>query len=317
MAMKTVLRSNDPCWCGSGRKYKRCHKLSDEPVRPGKVSPRRTVPASVPHPDYAEGGVPGSGSTAAIQKPDVIERMRRAGQIAAEVLAVAAAEVRPGVTTEHIDEVVHQACIERGVYPSTLGYKGYPKSCCTSVNEVICHGIPDDRALLDGDIINIDVTVFVDGVHGDTSATYPVGEIAPESQELIDVTREAMELGIRAVHPDRPISDIGKAISGFVEPKGYGVVRVFGGHGIGERFHTSLHIPHYYEPRADTLMKPNMVFTIEPMITMGSYHHRVWPDTWTAVTTDLKRTAQFEHTVVVTKTGAEVLTPSPTSTQLG
>jgi len=311
MTGQSALRSNDPCWCGSGKKFKRCHKLSSEPLRPGAVSARRSVPESIPHPDYASDGRPGAGSTSPTQTSEVIERMRRAGRLAAEVLSIAATEVKPGVTTEHIDEVVHEACIERGAYPSTLGYKGYTKSLCTSINEVICHGIPDDRHLLDGDIINLDITVFLDGVHGDTSATFPVGTVDDESLRLIEATREAMWLGVEAVKPGRPISDIGTAIAGHVEPQGFGVVRVFGGHGIGERFHTSLHVPHYFEPLAVTLMEPNMVFTVEPMITLGNYNHRVWRDGWTAVTADLKRTAQFEHTVVVSEAGHEVLTPWP------
>ncbi len=306
-----TLRSNDPCWCGSGKKYKRCHKLSAEPVRVGNVSAMRSVPDSIEKPDYVGTGLPRSGSTSPIQTPEVIESMRHAGKLAAEILGIAGAAVAPGVTGDRIDEIVHEACIERGAYPSTLGYKGFTKSMCTSVNEVICHGIPDDRELLDGDIVNLDITVFVGGVHGDTSATFPVGTVDSESLELISVTRDAMWRGIEAVKPGRPISAIGRAISAFVEPRGYGIVRVFGGHGIGERFHTSLHIPHYFEPRAETIMQPNMVFTVEPMITLGSYNHRTWRDGWTAVTTDLKRTAQFEHIVAVTEDGVEVLTPWP------
>jgi methionyl aminopeptidase len=173
---------------------------------------------------------------------------------------------------------------------------------------VICHGIPDDRPLREGDIVNLDVTLYREGVHGDTDATFLVGEVDPESTRLVRVTREAMERGIEAVKPGRPISDIGRAIQEHAESHGYGVVRDFIGHGIGEQFHTDLQIPHYFTPHASTIMEPGMTFTVEPMITMGAYTFRLWPDGWTAVTSDGLRTAQFEHTVLVTDVGVEILT---------
>ncbi|HEY8544938.1 MAG TPA: type I methionyl aminopeptidase, partial [Acidimicrobiales bacterium] len=193
-------------------------------------------------------------------------------------------------------------------YPSPLNYGGFPKSLCTSVNEVICHGIPDDRALRDGDIVNLDVTIYLDGVHGDTNATYPVGRIDEASARLIRVTRECLERGIEAVKPGRPINVIGKAIQTHAEEHGYGVVRAFVGHGIAEQFHTDLQIPHYYDQRATTIIEPGMTFTIEPMITMGAWQHQMWDDGWTAVTVDRRRTAQFEHTLLVTDDGVEILT---------
>jgi methionyl aminopeptidase len=246
-----------------------------------------------------------------VKSPEVVERMRVAGRLAAEVLAETGSAVAPGVTTDALDAICHEACIVRGAYPSPLNYNGFPKSICTSVNEVICHGIPDDRPLQAGDIVNLDVTVFVGGVHGDTNATFLVGEVDEESRRLVTVTRECLELGIEAVRPDRPISDIGRAIQSYASHHGYGVVRTFVGHGIGEQFHTEPSIPHYFNPGASTTMKPGMTFTIEPMITLGTWRERVWPDQWTAVTADHRRTAQFEHTLVVTEDGAEVLTLTP------
>jgi methionyl aminopeptidase len=303
-----VLKANDPCWCGSGKKFKRCHRDATERLTPGRISPARAVPPEIPRPDYAETGQPVRWAEPRVKSPDVIARMRRAGRAAAEVLELGAAAIAPGVTTDHIDAVVHQAYIDRGGYPSTLNYRGYPKSLCTSVNEVICHGIPDDRPLRDGDIVNLDVTIFLDGVHGDTNATYLVGAVDPESRRLVEVTRRCLELGIAAVRPGAAFNEIGRAIEAHAHAQGFEVVRAFVGHGIGEQFHTDLQIPHYYEPRLTTPIEPGMVFTIEPMISMGTGQHRIWDDDWTAVTADGSRTAQFEHTVLVTDTGVEVLT---------
>jgi methionyl aminopeptidase len=300
--------ANEPCWCGSGRKYKRCHKPLEGRVLPGVVSPRRSVPAHIQKPPYADTGHVERRSEPAVKSSDVIERMRTAGAIAAEVLRLAGEMVRPGITTDDIDAYVHQLCIERGAYPSPLNYQGYPKSVCTSVNEVICHGIPDSRVLQDGDIINLDVTCYVNGVHGDTNATFAVGTIDDESRHLIEVTRECMWRGINVVRPGVPLYEIGRAIESHAKSHKMGVVRAFIGHGIGEQFHTDIQILHYYEPRNSLLMRPGMTFTIEPMITLGSEKHRMWDDDWTAVTIDGKRTAQFEHTVLVTADGVEVLT---------
>ena len=310
---RVALKANDPCWCGSGRKYKRCHRPTEGRIAPGIISPRLGVPASIPRPDYADSelGIPRRWLEPMVKSPEVLERMRFAGRLAAEVLAETGSAVVPGVTTDALDAICHEACIRHGGYPSPLGYHDYPKSLCTSVNEVICHGIPDDRALQDGDIVNLDVTVFVDGVHGDTNATFLVGEVDEESRRLVAVTRECLELGIGAVRPDRPISDIGRAIESHASRHSYGVVRTFVGHGIGEQFHTEPSVPHYLNPAASTTMKPGMTFTIEPMITMGTWRERIWPDQWTAVTADHRRTAQFEHTLVVTEDGAEVLTLTP------
>jgi methionyl aminopeptidase len=306
--MKAPLKSNDACWCGSGRKYKRCHQARQERVLPGTVSPLREVPDDIPRPDYAALGRPLRVDEPMVKSPDVLARLREACRVAAEVLRITGEAVGVGVTTDELDAVCHAATIERGAYPSPLNYHGYPKSLCTSVNEVICHGIPDSRPLADGDIVNLDVTVYLDGVHGDTNATFGVGEIDAESQRLITVTRESLDRAIAAVAPGRPISDLGRAIARHAEAAGFGVVRAYCGHGIGEVFHSGPQIPHYYEPSATTIMEPGMTFTIEPMITMGTWRHIAWDDGWTAVTADGRRTAQFEHTVAVTTTGADVLT---------
>jgi methionyl aminopeptidase len=303
-----VLKANDPCWCGSGRKFKRCHKAATDRIRPGHQSPTRPVPEAIPRPPYAESGQAVRVPEPAVKSADVLERMRRAGRAAAEVLAETAAAVRPGITTDELDAICHAACIARGGYPSPLNYNGFPKSLCTSVNEVICHGIPDDRALLDGDIVNLDVTIYLDGVHGDTNATYPVGEVDEQSHRLIEVTRESLDLAIAEVRPGVPFNAIGRAIQAHAEGAGFGVVRSFVGHGIGEQFHTDLHVPHYYEPRLTAVIEEGMTFTIEPMITVGAWEHDLWDDGWTAVTVDRRRTAQFEHTLLVTADGVDVLT---------
>src|SRR5207344_139230 len=275
MTGSVSLRSNDLCWCGSGRKYKRCHKPLEGRVVPHEVSPMRSVPASIARPPYAETGIPPRWNEPLIKSPELIEQMRRAGALAAEVLRLAGEQVAPGVTKDEIDVFVHDLTIERGAYPSPLNYNHFPKSVCTSVNEVICHGIPDSRPLQNGDIVNIDVTTYVGGVHGDTNATFFVGPVDPASQQLVRVTEECMWHGIEAVRPGRPISDIGKAIEAHAKKYKYGVVRAFIGHGIGEQFHTDIQVLHYYDERASTIMRPGMTFTIEPMITMGSWQHKM------------------------------------------
>jgi methionyl aminopeptidase len=334
----TMLRSNDPCWCGSGRKYKRCHKSADggaprrvsvaagaeqilasaddaRRIRPGIQSPRRVVPPGIARPDYASTGQPAKVSAPLIKTPEEIERMRRASRAAAEVLAEVGAAVAPGVTTDALDALAHQACIDRGGYPSPLNYHDYPKSLCTSVNEVICHGIPDSRALKDGDIVNLDVTIFLDGMHGDTNATFPVGTLDAASRRLIDVTGECLLRGIAAVEPGSPLNAIGRAIQEHAEAHGLGVVRAFVGHGIGEVFHMAPQVAHYYDARVTSRVQPGMTFTIEPMITLGGFDHRVWDDGWTAVTVDGSRTAQFEHTILVTDDGVEILTVTDPATR--
>jgi len=304
-------QANDPCWCGSGRKYKRCHRRDEGKVMPGEVSPMRTVPDHIARPSYADTGEVERWDEPIVKSPEVIEAMRHAGRVASEVLRLAGEFLQPGIATDDVDAYVHDLFIERGAYPSTLNYHGYPKSLCTSANEVICHGIPDSRIIRDGDIMNLDVTGFIGGVHGDTNATFCIGDVDPTSHELVRITEECTWRGIEAVRPGRPLSDIGRAIEDHARTGGYGVVRAFIGHGIGHQFHTDIQVLHYYDSRAATVMQPGMVFTIEPMITLGTWQHRMWDDGWTAVTADGKRTAQFEHTLVVTDDGYEVLTGGP------
>ena len=306
---QTLPQANDPCWCGSGRKYKRCHKPLEGRVLPGAISPYRPVPAHIERPSYADTGKVERWSEPRVKSAEIIESMRHASHVAAEILRLAGEMVAPGVTTDEIDVHVHDLTIARNAYPSPLNYHGYRKSVCTSVNEVICHGIPDDRPLADGDIVNIDVTAYIGGVHGDTNATFFVGDVDPASRRLVAVTEECMWKGIEAVRPERPVSDIGKAIEDHARKHQLGVVKAFVGHGIGQQFHTDVQILHYYDSRGNTtVMRPGMTFTIEPMITLGTWQHRMWDDDWTAVTADGKRTAQYEHTILVTDTGFDVLT---------
>jgi methionyl aminopeptidase len=274
------------------------------------------VPPEIGRPPYAATGTPARRPENPVQPPDVIERMRVAGRAAAEVLAVTGAAVRPGVTTDELDAICHQACIDRGGYPSPLNYNGFPKSLCTSVNEVICHGIPDDRALEDGDIVNCDVTIYLHGVHGDCSATYLVGDVDDAGRRLVQTTYESMWKGIDAVRPGGRINDIGRAIQTHAEANGFSVVRAFVGHGVGETFHTAPSVPHFYDPHSDMAIEPGMTFTIEPMINEGSWElGRIWSDGWTAPTRDGSRSAQFEHSLLVTPTGVEVLTLLPGETR--
>ncbi|WP_405741511.1 type I methionyl aminopeptidase [Streptomyces sp. NBC_01525] len=275
---------------------------------PGKISPTRPVPASIPRPEYVGKAAPTPYSGPEVQDADTIERMRIAGRIAAQAMAEAAKLIAPGVTTDELDRVAHAFMCDHGAYPSTLGYRGFPKSLCSSLNEVICHGIPDSTVLKDGDIVNLDVTAYINGVHGDNNATYLCGDVDEESKLLVERTREALNRAIKAVRPGRQINIIGRVIESYAKRFGYGVVRDFTGHGINTSFHSGLIVPHYDSPHHTTDIVPGMTFTIEPMLTLGSYEYDMWDDGWTVVTKDRRRTAQFEHTLVVTDTGAEILT---------
>lgn len=277
-------------------------------VKPYPISPARAVPAAIPRPAYVGQDRPERYTGSHVQTAETIEKIRVAGRIAAQAMAAGGAIAAPGVTTDEIDQVIHDFLIDNGAYPSTLGYRGFPKACCTSVNEVICHGIPDARPLADGDLLKIDVTAFRDGVHGDNCATYLVGDVDPESRLLAERTQEAMNRGIRAVRPGRAINVIGRVIEAYAKRFGYGVVRDYTGHGVHSAFHSGLVIPHYDAPSYDQVMEVGMTFTIEPMLAMGDYRSQVWEDGWTVVTNDGSRVAQFEQTLVVTSSGAEVLT---------
>jgi methionyl aminopeptidase len=278
-------------------------------VAPGVLSGRRGVPASIARPEYVDRPAPAKYTGPEVKDTETIEKMRIAGRLAARAMAAAAAAIAPGVTTDEIDRIGHEYMLDHKGYPSTLGYRKFPKSLCTSVNEVICHGIPDDRVLQDGDIVNVDLTVFIHGVHGDTNATYLCGDVDQESRLLVERTREALNRAIRATKPGREINVIGRVIESYARRFGYGVVRDFTGHGIGTAFHSGLVVPHYdAAPQYDTLIEPGMTFTIEPMLNLGTVEWDMWDDSWTVVTKDRKRSAQFEHTLLITDTGAEILT---------
>ncbi|MEY4169051.1 MAG: type methionyl aminopeptidase [Actinomycetota bacterium] len=282
--------------------------VTREPLVPGVQSPRRSVPAHIARPEYVDRPAPARFVGSEVKDPETIERMRIAGQIAGQALEEVGRAVAPGVTTDDLDRVGHEFLLDHGAYPSTLGYRGFPKSLCTSLNEVICHGIPDSTELVEGDICNIDITAFIGGVHGDTNATFLVGEVSDEARLLVERTHEATMRAIKAVAPGRPVNVIGRVIESYAKRFGYGVVRDFTGHGIGTSFHSGLVIPHYDDPRYDTIMEPGMTFTIEPMITLGTYDYEIWDDSWTVVTRDRQLTAQFEHTILVTDTGSDILT---------
>ena len=283
------------------------------PLVPGIQTPRRKVPASIARPEYVDKPAPQPFTGSEVKSKDVQERIRIASRIAADALELVGSHVVPGITTDELDRIGHEYVIAHGAYPSTLGYRGFPKSLCASINEVICHGIPDSTVVQDGDIVNIDITAFIGGVHGDTNATFLAGDVEQSSVDLVEHTREALRRAIRAVKPGREINVIGRTIEVYAKRHGLGVVRDFTGHGVGEAFHTGLIIPHYdAAPGYSTVIEPGMVFTIEPMLTLGGIDYELWEDDWTAVTKDRSRTAQFEHTLLVNDDGAEILT-LPTS----
>lgn len=282
-------------------------------LAPGVVGPGRSVPPDIPRPDYVDQLEPRRYDGPEVKDATTIAAMRQAGQLAAQTLQEVSRHIAPGITTDELDRIGHEFMIGHGAYPSTLGYRGYPKSLCASLNEVICHGIPDSTVLREGDIINIDVTTYLTvnglGVHGDTDATFCVGEVDEESRLLVERTEQAMYRGIKAIAPSRQINVIGRVVEAYARRFGYGVVRDFTGHGIGTAFHSGLVVPHYdAAPHFDTVMEPGMTFTVEPMLTLGTYDWDMWDDGWTVVTRDRRRTAQFEHTILVTDTGAEILT---------
>lgn len=278
-------------------------------LKPGTLSPKLSVPAHIDRPEYMFHSGPEVVTASDIKTPETVEKIRRAGRIAAQAMEAAAGTIAPGVTTDALDKIAHEYLCDHGAYPSCLGYMGFPKSICTSINEVICHGIPDSTVLNEGDIINLDVTAYIDGVHGDTNATYGVGQIDEESALLIERTHNSMMRAIKAVRPGREVNVLGRVIESYAKRFDYGVVRDYTGHGVGEAFHSGLIIPHYDSaPLYDTVMEVGMVFTIEPMLTLGTIEWEQWDDGWTVVTKDRSRTAQFEHTLVVTEDGADILT---------
>ena len=283
------LSRNDTCWCGSGKKYKKCHLEMDlrleELEKKGYIIPPRSI----------------------IKTEEQIAGIRRACQLSREILDRLEALITPGITTDTINTWVHEYTIAHGAIPAPLHYNGYPKSVCTSINEVICHGIPEERVLVDGDILNVDVTCILDGYYGDTSRMYLIGDPSTQARELVRVARECMYLGIEEVRPFNRVGDIGYTIEQYARKFGYSVVQDFGGHGVGVEFHEEPFIQHYGEKDSGMILIPNMVFTIEPMINAGSYDCKVLEDNWTAVTADGSLSAQWEHTVRVTENGVEIL----------
>lgn len=283
------LMRNEPCWCGSGKKYKKCHlemdMRLDELASKGYIVPPRKI----------------------IKNEEQIQGIRRACQLSKEILVRLEKIIAPGISTNEIDHWVYNYMLANGAYPATLNYNGFPKSCCTSINEVICHGIPDTRILQEGDILNVDVTCILDGYFGDTSRMYLVGDTSQEARELVQVARECMYLGIKEVRPFNRVGDIGYVIEQHARKHGYSVVQDFGGHGVGLEFHEEPFVQHYGERDCGMVLVPNMVFTVEPMINAGTYKCRILEDDWTTVTLDGSLSAQWEHTVRVTEDAVEIL----------
>jgi methionyl aminopeptidase len=278
-------------------------------LTPGVISKTLTVPSAIVKPEYVGKPAPAEWTGGHTKTPEQIEKIRAAGKIAARAIALVGENAKPGVTTDELDKIAHEFMVSEGAYPSTLGYRGFPKSCCTSLNEVICHGIPDDTVLKDGDILNVDITAYKDGFHGDSNFTFLIGNVAEEVVQLVERTKQSLDRAIAAVMPGRPINVIGRTIESYAKRFNYGVVRDFTGHGIGEAFHSGLVIPHFdAAPNYSNTMEVGMVFTIEPMLTLGTHEWDLWKDNWTVTTKDKSITAQFEHTLVVTESGAEILT---------
>ncbi len=287
--MKNISR-NDPCPCGSGKKYKKCHLKQDQQN------------------NKRSGG--GARSGIIIKTKEQIDGIRRSSQLTSKILDLLEERIQPGMTTNEINEWVNDYTIDNQAYPAPLNYRGFPKSVCTSLNEVICHGIPDNTVLKDGDILNVDVTCILDGYYGDSNRMYLIGDVSEEAKTLSRVAKECLYLGIEQVKPFNTIGDIGHTIQQHAEKHGFSVVRDFCGHGVGIEFHEDPQVPHYGEPKTGPVLMPNMVFTIEPMINIGRYESRILADRWTAVTVDGSLSAQWEHTMVVTDDGVEILTVS-------
>lgn len=268
----------------------------------------KPIPAHIIKPEYVGKKAPTPYEGSDVQTVEVIEKIRIAGNIAADAMHTAGNSIKDGMTTDDLDQIVHEYICDHDAYPSTLGYRGFPKSLCTSINEVICHGIPSNQIIKDGDIVNLDVTAYKNGVHGDTNYTFLVGEVKEETKLLVERTKEALNRAIQAVAPGRPINVIGRVIESYAKRFNYGVVRDFTGHGVHTSFHSGLVIPHFDDPTATQLMQEGMTFTIEPMLNLGTHDYDILENTWTVLTKDRKMSAQFEHTLVVTKNGADILT---------
>ncbi|GJN42249.1 type I methionyl aminopeptidase [Corynebacterium ammoniagenes] len=280
-----------------------------EKLKPGKPTPVRKVPDHIERPEYVwKDTVQEAMGEPFVQTPETIEAMREASKIAANALKEAGAAVAPGVTTDEVDRVAHEYMCDHGAYPSTLGYLGFTKSSCVSLNEIVCHGIPDTTVIQDGDIVNIDVTAYKNGVHGDTNATFLAGDVSEEHRLLVERTKESMMRGIKVAKPGREINVIGRVIESYANRFGYNVVRDFTGHGVGPTFHNGLVVLHYDSTAYRNVLEPGMTLTIEPMLNLGTLEYDIWSDDWTVQNRDGKFTAQFEHTIVITEDGNEILT---------
>jgi methionyl aminopeptidase len=284
------ISRNDPCWCGSGKKFKKCHVDTSEKLDKLRLEGYEMPPKSI------------------FRTPEQIEGIKKSCNLTHSILIALNDFIKVGVTTEEINTFVHDTTLAAGAIPAPLNYRGFPKSCCTSLNEVICHGIPEDRALIEGDIINVDVTCILNGYYGDSCRMYTVGEVSKKAQKLIDVTYDCLHEGIKAVKPFLSTNVIGDAIEATAKKHGYGIVEMFGGHGLGLEFHEEPFIYHYARTDKQMIMLPGMTFTIEPMINEGTHKGKILKDGWTAVTKDGKLSAQWEHTILVTPTGADILT---------
>lgn len=288
--MKNIKR-NDFCWCGSGLKYKKCHMEQDEMLKKLSKELGCKIPKDI------------------IKTKEQIEGIRKSGIITHNILDLVGDKIKPGVSTEELNTFVHEYTIGHGAVPAPLGYCGYPKSVCISINDVVCHGIPNENTILkDGDIVNVDVTTILDGYYADASRMYIVGKATEEAKNLVNYTLEALNKGIEQVKPFNTVGHIGEAIQNFAEEKGYSVVYEYGGHGVGVKFHEEPFVSHVGKAGEGMILLPGMVFTIEPMLNLGRAETKVLEDDWTAVTIDGSLSAQWEHTIVVTETGYEILT---------
>lgn len=290
MSIFGKLNRNEPCWCGSGKKYKKCHYEFDERLKKlknnGYPIPNRSI----------------------IKTPAQIEGIKKSCNLTKQILDSLDSIIKPGITTNEIDEYVYNETIKHNAIPAPLNYRGFPKSICTSINEVVCHGIPSARKLVDGDIINVDVTCILNGFYGDSCRMYKVGNISKEASQLIDITKQCLDESIKILKPYDSINVIGNKIEEIATKHNYGVVKMFGGHGIGNEFHEEPFVYHYKLKEKLMIAAPGMVFTIEPMINIGTHECKVLEDNWTAVTTDNSLSAQWEHTILITETSIEILT---------
>lgn len=285
-----VLPRNDECWCGSGQKYKKCHMERDEELLRKYRAQGYTIPP-----------------VGAVKTPEQIEGIRKSGGLTTQILDMVGERIKAGITTNEINQWVHEHTVAHGAIPAPLNYNGFPKSVCTSINDVVCHGIPDETVLKDGDIVNVDVTCILDGYYADASRMFMIGNVSDEARKLVEAARECMMLGIEQVKPYTSLNNIGNVIEEYATQHGYSVIRDIGGHGLGLKFHEFPFVGHIKRTDKGVLIIPGMVFTVEPMINAGGHAYKVLDDDWTVVTRDGSLSAQWEHTIRVTETGVEIL----------